>query len=220
MSAAMCHRKAYDGMFVKFFDCKSLRKSRVSALRKQFNSVKKAYPSRIAACAMATSGKSLKLFSPAKINIFLRVVRRREDGFHDLASLFHVIDLGDDMSFTVLPSDAGQDSLSCNMPDVPTDGSNLVVKALNLFRQKTGVTEKFSVDLFKRVPHGAGMGGGSGNAATTLWAANELCGRPASTPALLEWSGEIGSDVSVFFSSGAAYCTGRYEHARVQSAVP
>ncbi len=60
------------------------------------------------------------------------------------------------------------------------------------------------------MPHGAGLGGGSGNAATTLWAANELAGRPASEEQLLEWGGEIGSDISVFFSRGAAYCTGRW----------
>lgn len=57
---------------------------------------------------------------------------------------------------------------------------------------------------------GAGLGGGSGNAATTLWAANELSGRPATNAQLLDWSGEIGSDISVFFSKGAAYCTGRH----------
>ncbi len=57
---------------------------------------------------------------------------------------------------------------------------------------------------------GAGLGGGSANAATTLWAANELCGRPATNAQLLDWSGAIGSDISVFFSRGAAYCTGRH----------
>jgi homoserine kinase len=56
---------------------------------------------------------------------------------------------------------------------------------------------------------GAGLGGGSGNAATALWAANQLTGQPASNAQLLAWSGEIGSDISVFFSQGAAYCTGR-----------
>ena len=86
---------------------------------------------------------------------------------------------------------------------------SLAPQALNLFRRKTGRSQRFRVDLRKRVPHGAGLGGGSGNAATTLWAANELCGRPASAEELLEWSGEIGSDISVFFSRGAAYCTGR-----------
>jgi 4-diphosphocytidyl-2-C-methyl-D-erythritol kinase len=74
-----------------------------------------------------------------------------------------------------------------------------------------GVETKFEVDLQKTVPHGAGLGGGSGNAATALWAANELSGKPATNSDLLQWSGEIGSDVSVFFSEGAAYCTGRGE---------
>lgn len=154
---------------------------------------------------------TLNLFSPAKINIFLRVVRRRDDGFHDLASLFHVIDLGDDMGFSLRSAGSGVDTLACNVEDIPTDSSNLVIKALDLFREKTGAAEHFDVELFKRVPHGAGMGGGSGNAATALWAANELTGRPATTAQLLEWSGEIGSDISVFFSNGAAYCTGRGE---------
>ena len=81
----------------------------------------------------------------------------------------------------------------------------------DLFRAKTGLPTRFRVALDKRVPHGAGLGGGSGNAATALWAANELCGRPATDAQLLAWAGEIGSDISVFFSRGAAYCTGRGE---------
>lgn len=154
---------------------------------------------------------ALQVFSPAKINVFLRIVRRRDDGFHDLASLFHVIDLGDDMDVSVLPQGATKDELSCNWSDVPLDESNLVIKAARLFREKTGRNEYFKIHLEKRVPHGAGMGGGSGNAATMLWAANSLCGEPASNQELLEWSGDIGSDISVFFSQGAAYCTGRGE---------
>lgn len=67
------------------------------------------------------------------------------------------------------------------------------------------------IHLDKKVPTGAGLGGGSGNAATALWAANELTGRPATNAQLLEWSADIGSDVPVFFSRGAAYCTGRGE---------
>lgn len=84
------------------------------------------------------------------------------------------------------------------------------MQALNLFRGKTGTRQHFKVHLQKRVPHGAGLGGGSGNAATAMWAANESAGRPASTAQLLEWSADIGSDISVFFSLGAAYCTGRW----------
>ena len=83
------------------------------------------------------------------------------------------------------------------------------MQALNLFRSKTSTAQHFRVHLEKRVPHGAGLGGGSANAATALWAANEAAGRPASTAQLLDGSADIGSDISVFFSQGAAYCTGR-----------
>jgi len=159
----------------------------------------------------ASAADSLDVFSPSKVNLFLRIVRRREDGFHDLASLFHVIDLGDGMTFAVRGGAAQEDTLACNMEGVPTDSSNLVIKALDLFRRHTGIQLFFDVDLRKEVPHGAGLGGGSGNAATALWAANELSGRPATNEQLLQWSGEIGSDISVFFSQGAAYCTGRGE---------
>ena len=149
-------------------------------------------------------------FSPSKVNLFLRIIRRREDGYHDLASLFHVIDLGDDMKFAKSSSKT-RDTLVCSDDTIPLDGSNLVIKALDLFRRKTGIEQYFWVELQKNVPHGAGLGGGSGNAATAMWAANVMCGNPATEEQLLEWSGDIGSDISVFFSTGAAYCTGRGE---------
>jgi len=152
----------------------------------------------------------IDLFSPSKINLFLRIVRRREDGYHDLASLFHVIDLGDEMSFAKSSSEM-KDTLVCEDASIPLDESNLVIKALNLFRAKTGIKQYFWVELKKTVPSGAGLGGGSGNAATALYAANKLCGDVATEEELLEWSGDIGSDISVFFSTGAAYCTGRGE---------
>lgn len=149
--------------------------------------------------------------STPQINLFLRVTARRPDGYHDLASLFHIIDLGEAMTFEVLPPGSATDELLCDEPGVPTDDTNLAIKALDLFRSKTGSTAHYRVTLDKRVPHGAGLGGGSGNAATALWAANELAGRPASAADLGAWAGGIGSDISVFFSRGAAYCTGRGE---------
>lgn len=91
------------------------------------------------------------------------------------------------------------------------DDSNLIIKALNLYRKKTGSSTYYWIHLDKRVPTGAGLGGGSGNAATALWAANRLSGGLAGEKQLQEWSGEIGSDIPFFFSKGAAYCTGRGE---------
>jgi hypothetical protein len=80
--------------------------------------------------------RAFKVFSPSKLNLFLRIVRRRDDGFHDLASLFHVIDLGD--TLTLDEVEGSEDKLTCNVSDVPTDSSNLVIKALDLFRRHTG----------------------------------------------------------------------------------
>lgn len=152
----------------------------------------------------------LTLFSPCKVNVFLRITGKREDGFHELASLFHVISLGDKIKFSLAPSKS-TDRLSTNVPGVPLDERNLIIKALNLYRKKTGIDNFFWVHLDKRVPTGAGLGGGSSNAATALWAANQFAGNIASEKDLQEWSGEIGSDIPFFFSHGAAYCTGRGE---------
>lgn len=149
----------------------------------------------------------MKFRSPAKINLFLRILRRRPDGYHELASLFQAISLFDTLDFAL----AEHDNLTCSDRTLPTDSSNLVLKATNLFRRKTGLKFGLRVHLDKKIPHQAGLGGGSGNAATTLWALNQLHNRPATSEALLEWAGEIGSDVAFFLSSGTAYCTGRGE---------
>ncbi|KAK3008092.1 hypothetical protein RJ639_013774 [Escallonia herrerae] len=139
----------------------------------------------------------LTLFSPCKINVFLRITNKREDGFHDLASLFHVISLGDKIKFSLSPSKS-KDRLSTNVSGVPLDDSNLIIKALNLYRKKTSSDNFFWVHLDKKVPTGAGLGGGSSNAATAMWAANQFNGCLASEKELQEWSG---------------YCTGRGEAA-------
>ncbi|KAJ4891106.1 hypothetical protein Rs2_30854 [Raphanus sativus] len=152
----------------------------------------------------------LKLFSPCKINVFLRITGKREDGFHDLASLFHVISLGDTIKFSLSPSKS-KDRLSTNASGVPVDARNLIIKALNLYRKKTGSSKFFWIHLDKKVPTGAGLGGGSSNAATALWAANQLNGGLVSEKELQDWSSEIGSDIPFFFSRGAAFCTGRGE---------
>ncbi|KAM3740260.1 hypothetical protein ACB098_08G084900 [Castanea mollissima] len=159
----------------------------------------------------------LTLFSPCKVNVFLRITNKREDGFHDLASLFHVISLGDILKFSLSPSKT-KDSLSTNVSGVPLDDRNLIIKALNLYRKKTGSEKFFWIHLDKKVPTGAGLGGGSSNAATALWAANQFNGCLATEKELQEWSSEIGSDVPFFFSQGAAYCTGRGEV--VQNILP
>ena len=112
------------------------------------------------------------------------------------------------MSFAKSSSET-KDTLVCEDTSIPLDDSNLVIKALNLFRQKTGIKQYFWVELKKTVPSGAGLGGGSGNAATALYAANKLCGDVATEEELLEWSGAIGSDISVL--AQGRHITGRGE---------
>lgn len=152
----------------------------------------------------------IKLASPAKVNLFLRVLRRRSDGFHELASLFQTIGLCDQLEMSF--SDA--DELCCNVPEVPTNRSNLIWKAADLFRQKTGHAFKLKIVLDKQIPVEAGLGGGSSNAATTLWGLNHLLGNAVSPLQLSQWAAELGSDVPFFLSSGTAYCTGRGEVVR------
>lgn len=154
--------------------------------------------------------------SPAKINIFLRVLAKRSDGYHELASLFQAIDLFDDLHI----DKSNADQFTCTDPGLPTDASNLVVKAVDLFRRKTGITTPLRIHLEKRIPSEAGLGGGSSNAATTLWAMNELFQCPASLDQLKSWSAEIGSDITFFLSHGTAYCTGRGEILREQASLP
>jgi 4-diphosphocytidyl-2-C-methyl-D-erythritol kinase len=132
-----------------------------------------------------------------------------------LASLFQAVSFGDTLELSLLSDDqdATQDTFDCNMPGVPLDSSNLVLRALQLFREKTGCcsTTFFHANLIKQVPAQAGLGGGSANAATALWGANQLLGSPASLDNLIEWSGALGSDITFFLSRGTAYCTGRGE---------
>jgi 4-diphosphocytidyl-2-C-methyl-D-erythritol kinase len=155
----------------------------------------------------------MRLFSPAKVNLFLRIIRKRPDGYHDLASLFHTVSFGDTLDLEVLPTTATKDELECNLPGVPTDESNLVIRALKLFREKSGVKRFFKMDLQKNTPAQAGMGGGSSNAAAAFFGANALCGSPASPEELIQWADDpvIGSDATFFLSQGTAYCTGRGE---------
>lgn len=146
-------------------------------------------------------------FSPAKLNLFLRVFAKREDGFHDLASVFQTISLGDWITFKKSTSDR----FSVSGHPAPLDASNLIVKALQLFRDHFTIKDKLSIHLEKNIPLQGGLGGGSSNAATTLWALNHLYGSPASHSELLQFAIELGSDVPFFLSEGSAYCTGRGE---------
>lgn len=158
----------------------------------------------------------LTLRSPAKLNLFLQIVNRREDGYHNLASLFQTIELHDTVHFAL----SKEDHLTCSVEDIPTDSSNLIFKAADLFRKKTGLRFGLNVRLEKNIPSQAGLGGGSSNAATTLWALNTLLDHPVEISELAAWSSEVGSDVPFFFSQGTAFCTGRGEKVQILDPLP
>jgi len=149
--------------------------------------------------------------SPAKINLWLRVLGKRLDGFHEVETRLCRLALGDLVE--VEHRGAGTDvSLTCSEPTVPLDESNLAMKALRAFESRTGRQSSWRIHLEKKIPAGAGLGGGSGNAATVLKACNELTGNPLSLEQLIELGAQIGSDVPCFLlDTPAADGAGRGE---------
>ena len=113
-----------------------------------------------------------------------------------------------------------KDIFTCTDPSLDLGSSNLVTKALTIFRNRTGNHDPVSIHLKKKIPIEAGLAGGSGNAATTLWGLNELFQRPASIEELKQWSADLGSDVSFFFSLGTAYCEGKGEKVSTLETLP
>lgn len=151
----------------------------------------------------------MQRISPAKVNLFLRVGPRRADGYHDLVSWFAMTGLHDVLDF--VPSADPRLSLTCNLPGLAVDQSNLIIKAATLLREAAGGAAGATIELAKRIPMGAGLGGGSSNAAVTLLALNELwqCSLPVEQLSAL--AARLGSDVPFFLGSPSAICRGRGE---------
>ena len=151
---------------------------------------------------------SFTLHAPAKINLSLRILGKRDDGFHELDTLMVKLPgLADEIQF-----DASHEfSFGCDDPSVPSDEHNLVVKAVRQFQEATGLPANYRITLRKIIPHGAGLGGGSSDAASTLLGLNRLHGSPLAKQEIQEIAASLGSDVPFFLLPGAARCTGRGE---------
>lgn len=153
----------------------------------------------------------MELSSPAKINLWLRILGRRDDGFHEVETRLCKIAIADTITIDRVPGGSGV-QLTCNIPGIPLDDSNLAIKALRAFENKAGQSWAWKIHLEKQIPAGAGLGGGSSNAAAILRGANELCGNPLTLDELLEIAGCIGADVPCFLlHTPAADGTGRGE---------
>jgi 4-diphosphocytidyl-2-C-methyl-D-erythritol kinase len=150
----------------------------------------------------------LTVFSPAKINLYLRVLGRRPDGYHELETLMLPLGFGDEI--TLRPQVNGL-TLECDNPSLPTDDSNLALCAARRLAERCGVKRGARIALTKRTPLAAGLGGGSSNAAAVLLGLRQLWGLQVDDSILHELAAGMGSDINFFMAGGAAVCRGRGE---------
>ena len=151
---------------------------------------------------------SMTVSAYAKINIGLHILGKRSDGYHDIETVFHRINIFDTLTF----SPADRIIISSTDPAAPADETNLCFKAAELLRKHYSVQKGANIELTKQIPVGAGLGGGSSDAAATLRALSKLWDLPADAETLINLSSQLGSDVA-FFSSNyqTAFATGRGE---------
>ncbi len=140
--------------------------------------------------------KSLALLSPAKLNLFLKVLNKRSDGYHNLDTIFERIDLCDQLVFT--PNPSGKIRVFCDHADVPTDNNNLVYKAAQLLKDDFSLSDGVDIKIIKKIPVAAGLGGGSSNAAIALLGLNQIWKLRLNKTELLDYAKRLGSDVPFF----------------------
>lgn len=151
----------------------------------------------------------MEFLAPAKVNLSLRVLRRRDDGFHDLESLMCPVSICDTLDIT-RRAEGGLEFV-CDDPALPAGDDNLVVRAAKLFCALRDLAPNVRIALTKRIPHGAGLGGGSSDAATTLIGLNRLFGTRLPREALAVMAADLGSDIPFFIYQSAAVIRGRGE---------
>jgi 4-diphosphocytidyl-2-C-methyl-D-erythritol kinase len=152
----------------------------------------------------------MQVSAPAKINFSLKILRRRNDGFHEIETIIAPISLCDEIKIERKESGQGIE-FHCDDPSVPLGEDNLVVRAAKGFFAATNLNPAVSIELKKKIPHGAGLGGGSSDAATTLLALNQLFETNLTREELAKLGSTIGSDIPFFIFESAALCRGRGE---------
>src|SRR5215470_326371 len=152
---------------------------------------------------------SVVVLAPAKVNLTLQVIGRRVDGYHELVSWVAPLDLCDEL---IIDASAGEGvALSCDSPGLESGRSNLVVRAAEALAREAGVEPRLRIQLRKRIPIAAGLGGGSSDAAATIVALNRLWRLGWSRDRLAEIGAEIGSDVALFVIGMPCVIRGRGE---------
>lgn len=150
-------------------------------------------------------GNSFTLPSFAKINWHLQIAGKRDDGFHELCTIFQTISLCDKLTF----SESEKIILTCDNPQIPIDDTNLIVKAAKILQKKSGTEKGAEIHLEKKIPAPGGLGGGSSNAAIALLGLKKLWNIEISLDELRKIGADLGSDVPFFFCGGTALGTGR-----------
>jgi 4-diphosphocytidyl-2-C-methyl-D-erythritol kinase len=155
----------------------------------------------------------MQVFAPAKINLSLKILGRRDDGFHEIETFIVPISLCDEIK---IDKDDAKEGIGfcCDDASVPQGGDNLAVRASKTFLEAAKVKSGVAIELKKKIPAGAGLGGGSSDAATTLLALNELFKTNLPREELAKMGETIGSDVPFFVFQSAAICRGRGELVR------
>ena len=159
----------------------------------------------------------VKLLSPAKVNLFLRILRKRRDGYHELQSVLQPVSLFDEISISVEPGEGS--GLSCSGREMPSGRDNLAVAACHLYLEEAGIRKRVSIGIKKNIPLGAGLGGGSSNAAAVLVGLNRLLGKFADGE-LLRMAASLGADVPFFIRCTASFVEGVGERVTVLSDFP
>lgn len=147
----------------------------------------------------------LHKLSPAKVNLHLTVLRKREDGYHDIITLMQRISLYDEMTFAALPSGI---TVKCPGSSLPEDGGNIVHRAASAYFSYMGYKKGIAITIGKKIPVAAGLGGGSSNAATTLVTLNEMTGASCPREELMKIGKTLGADVPFFIFGKTAWATG------------
>ncbi len=164
------------------------------------------------------SPPQVRVFSPAKINLFLDVLGKRPDGYHEIATIFQEIGIGDELTV----ASAAQEGIffTCSDPALPQGSANLAVRAALYMKEKFGERGGLKIHLEKKIPAGSGLGGGSSNAAAVLWAVNQLWSLGLGPPELMKEAALLGSDCAFFILGGTALGTGRGEVLRPVEILP
>jgi len=155
--------------------------------------------------------------APAKINLFLRVLGKRADGYHDIFTLMQKISLYDELSFAPLAQGI---KLKCSDLELPTDQTNLVFRSSALMLPHMSDQGGIEITLNKQIPPAAGLGGGSSDAASTLMALNELCSFGLNKKELMQLGSKLGADVPFFIFGNSAFASGIGDKLKVCKNLP